>query len=357
LRDARQKIKPDDRGTLENKDQQLPPDNVNDADSAFSDAFDTATKEQEIPDTAVVDDKTPVPVEDADKKKPDADTAPAPDSPPDKKADPPLDKDKDGSYEQQYRTLQGIHKHDREIWNDEKSQLLAQIDELKKGGDKPTVTQDKKTIEEADKFLQEIRDSLTEEELAQLAEYKQEFDVVSKMEGLQRKVEMGKLRKDIMELVNGIKETIQSQLKPVQESVTQFAEDREESDKAAHFGSIKEKHADFETYRDNGSIKEWIAKQPVHLRPGLIEVYANGTSDQIISMLDQFKHDNNITPKLEDEPPDTQLPDNVVKIKETKKDAMRSPVSRKTAVNPTHTPAESFEDAFEEALKKQKGGQ
>lgn len=329
----------DDRGTSE----QEATGTLDEQDQAFSDAFDTASVEP-----AGVDDKgekTDQPAGDLPEKKDSAEPAAVDSSPPaSSSASSPQDT---GSYEQQYKTLQGIHRHDRETWESERTQLLAKITEMEKGGGTQTVTQDKKSIEDAGKLLDELKDSLSDEERAQLDEYKQEFDIVSKMEGLQRKVEMAKLRKDLV----GMLEEIKGQLQPVQAFVSQSAEDRDVADRNAHFSAIEEKHADYAKYRDDGSLMNWIDSLPVHRRQGYKDICKSGTVEEVISLYDEFKSDNNIPIEgNNDSPP------NVVKLdKERRKDALRSPTGRKSAVNPTHTPATSFEDSFDEAINEQGG--
>ena len=329
----------DDRGTSEQEATVT----LEEQDQAFSEAFDTASVE--VPAGDDKDDKSDLPAEDLPEKKDTAEPAAVVPSPPASSSESsPQDA---GTYEQQFRTLQGIHKHDREVWEGERTKLLAKIADMEKGGGAQTVTQDKKTIEDAGKLLDELKDSLSDEERAQLDEYKQEFDVVSKMEGLQRKVEMAKLRKDLV----GMLEEIKNQLQPVQAFVAQSTEDRDVADKNAHFSAIEERHADYAKYRDDGSLMKWIDSLPVHRRQGYKDICKSGTVEEVISLYDEFKSDNNIP--IEG---NSDTPPNVVKLdKERRKDALRSPTGRKSAVNPAHSPATSFEESFDEAINKQGG--
>lgn len=61
-----------------------------------------------------------------------------------------------------------------------------------------------------------------------------------------------------------------------------------------HFDRIRRTHPDFEKYRDNGALKEWIQKQPHKSRLSLQKIYDKGDSDSVIALLTKFKKANNI---------------------------------------------------------------
>jgi hypothetical protein len=61
-----------------------------------------------------------------------------------------------------------------------------------------------------------------------------------------------------------------------------------------HFDRIKKVHPDFEKYRDDGSLKNWIEKQPAHLRKEMQRVYNEGESNEVIDLYSRFKKANNI---------------------------------------------------------------
>jgi hypothetical protein len=61
-----------------------------------------------------------------------------------------------------------------------------------------------------------------------------------------------------------------------------------------HFDRIKKVHPDYEKYRDDGSLKSWIDKQPAYLRKEMQRVYNEGESDEVIDLYSRFKKANNI---------------------------------------------------------------
>lgn len=250
------------------------------------------------------------------------------------------------TYEQRWKSLQGIHRHDKEVWEAEKTQLLAQI-EAEKNAARSQKETGEELKKEAAKLVKDMSDEdLTAEQKAQLDEYEQDFETVSKMEGLKRTRELKALRREIEDF----KKDVLSQLTPTQEAVKEVQADREERSRSEHFESIKRVHGDFEKFRDDGSILKWIESKPKYMQPGLLQTYQKGNSDDVIEFLTDFKKDNNILP------PDK--PENVINIdskKETKKQAMSAVVTKRGAVNLKQASTDDYEGSFDEALRKSGG--
>ena len=187
-----------------------------------------------------------------------------------------------------------------------------------------------------------LYDSLSPEEKAEFEEYDSEFDVISKMEGKKRNLEYNKLRKEfeerLTEIVSQLAEAKESG-KVATQKVESLADLRLEEE---HFNKIREKHSDFEKFRDDGSIEKWIKSKPKYMQGKLTEVYESGGTDEVIEFLDDFKKENGV---------ETERPDPNRKKME-KKDAMRSVTSRRGSVNPSIAPAEDYESAYEEAISK-----
>jgi len=234
----------------------------------------------------------------------------------------------DAAYEQRWKTLQGIHKHDKEAWEAEKAALLSQIEEAKK----PKEPEQPKT----DTFME----SLTEEQKEALKEYEADFDVVSKMEGIKRQAEMDKLRKEFQSW----KDEVTAQLGPAAKLVTDTQVEREARAVELHFNTIKGAHEDFEKYRDDGSVLKWIETKPKYMQKSMLETYQQGTADDIVDLLTDFKTENNLAPQ-----------GNVVNMnsrKADKKAALSAVNTRRGAVNASMTVANDYEGAFDEALNK-----
>jgi vacuolar-type H+-ATPase subunit I/STV1 len=325
-----------DRGTLEQKQEEV----SQDFDAVFDEA--SAAVDSGTAVTDKIDEDTPAAVvEDGEKPKPvEQEVKPA-------APQPPAD---DASFEHKYKTLQGIHKHDREVWEEEKGTLLTRLETLEKAQVAPakgdTGTTEEKKAESASDLLHAFIDSLTDEQKAQLKEYDEEFDVISKMEGLKREAAFKQLKKELDDFKNEVK----SQLQPATDFVVKANEERETADEAAHFDAIKEAHPDFEKYRDDGSLTKWIESKPVYMQGAIKKVCEAGTFEDVIQVLDDFKRDNNIVTEKQET--------NVVHIskeKEARKQAMTSPVTRRGSVNVNTADAQDYESSFDEAINKQGG--
>ena len=243
----------------------------------------------------------------------------------------------DEKYEQRYKTLQGIHRHDKETWETEKATLLAQIEEAKKPAE-PVKTETN--------LPATLYDSLSEEDKAALKEYDEEFDVVSKMESKKREVELNKLRKEFQTW----KDEITAQLAPATALVEKNLQDDEKRTVETHFNTIREGHGDFEQYRDDGSIIKWIETKPKYLQKSLMETYGKGTAEDVVDLITDFKTENNI-PITQPSP----VAENVVPInakKAEKKLAMTAVTTRRGAVNASMAVANDYESAFDEATSK-----
>jgi hypothetical protein len=62
-----------------------------------------------------------------------------------------------------------------------------------------------------------------------------------------------------------------------------------ENDAEKHFAAINEAHPDFEQIRDSGALKTWVAAQSGILRNSLENVVANGSTEEVIEMVDLYK--------------------------------------------------------------------
>jgi hypothetical protein len=297
---------------------------------AFKEAFDTAVAVGDAPDLSAKDDPATPPVAEVPAETPaevPVETPPA-DAPPQKAGE------SDETYEQRWKTLQGIHRHDKEVWAAEKAELVAKL----------AIPEKKEEPKVEAAVPASLYDSLTEEEKAALKEYDEEFDVVSKMEGKKREVELNKLRKEFQ----AWKDEVTAQLAPatalVQES--QVERDKREVEKAneAHFSAIKDAHKDYTQYRDDGSIIKWIEAQLPSVQESLMATYLKGDAEKVVQLISDFKAANNIQPSTNS---------NVVNInKAERKQAMTAVTTRRGAVNPAMAVANDYEGAFDEALHK-----
>jgi len=312
--------------TDENSDGRGPLDNKNPEENEFSDVFDQASG---LEGTAGVGSELENKEEIIEKKE---ELVEKKEEVAEKKEEKKEEKKKDDeeTFQQRYKTLQGIHKHDKEAWEAKEALLLKQIAE-------------KEVKKEAENLSKEMSDvDLTPEEKAQLAEYEQDFDVVSKMEGLKRKKELAALRKE----VEAWKKEVLDQLKPTQELLKETKEHNEIRSREDHFNAIRGAHPDFETHRDSGAIKKWIETKPKYLQEALMKTYQGGSTEEVIEFLHDFKTENNIKPDT-----DSKVVD-INKKKLEKKEAMEAVVTRRGAVHTGGAVSTDFDGAFDEAANK-----
>lgn len=249
------------------------------------------------------------------------------------------DESEDEKYEQRYKTLQGIHRHDREVWETEKAQkeaeraqLLDELEQLRKQSSTPT---SEKTAA-AEAFIA----SLTDDQKAQLDEYEKDFEVISEMEGLKRQMELGKLRKELEEWKTGILSKLETQEARLAPITTRM----DEVNEATHFDYVKSQHEDYEAYVEDGSLLEWINSKPGYLRPALLATYKEGTKEDVVDLISDFKQESGISQQ--------QVLENVNQRKTRKKQALTSVVTRRGAVNMATGVAQDYDAAFDEALNR-----
>lgn len=259
-------------------------------------------------------------------------------------------------YKQRYSTLQGIHRKDKETWEHEKQELLAQIEAGRKVSEGSAGTSS--TAVERSAAAQAFVDSLTPEQQEQLKVYDEEFDTVSKMEGIKREVALGKLRKEI----DGWKQEVMDQLKAQGAQLAPVVKMAEESEQEAHFNLIREGyvatdgtvipgHSDFETYRDNGAVLAWIGTYPDYLQAGLKRAYEKGTAEQVIDLFNRFKRENNI-------PLPQPASENVISMNQRKaarKQALTQVPTRRGAVQTGRVVADDYDGSWDEAAIKSGG--
>lgn len=304
-------------------------------DEAYAGAFDEAAAQDEGGEHK----ETPPSPDPAKEKSP-----PASATEPDPTKQPPPSSDKpnqdDASFEQKWKTLQGIHQKDKSTWDTEKAQLTARIQALESAAAAPP----KKEAKQEDP-----PDDLTEQEKSLLKEYDEEFDTVSKMEGLKRDKAMRKLEKKIESLQATIEERISGQERKLAPVIQQSAE----QSAANHFSAIRSAHSDFETLRDDGSIKSWIEAKPSFIRKALMEAYTNGETQDVIDLITQYKTENNIPSRdLNNAEHHDTPPSDATRKKEEKKAALTGINSRKPAIAPKAGTADDYESAFDEAMRK-----
>lgn len=335
-------------------------------DAIFADTFDAAAKLSDNPDNTKADDTDKKAADDAAadaaQKADDKAAADDADKGSQQKADD-ADKDKiddkgkpaakdtkddEPTYEQRWKSLQGILKSKDEKYESEKAQLLSQMEDLKK-----TVTalsEDKKDKKKGTGKSDSLFDDFSEEEKDALAEYEKDFDSVSKMEGLKRERALKKLEDKILarleERATELQEKIDSRIQPVEETFKKI-------DETTHFKSIRESHPDFEKHRDSGAILKWIETKPRYLQESMKATYEQGTAEDVVDLISDFKQENGL---LETDKNDQSRKDNLVdlnKKKAQKKQDLTAVITKRGSVDTGQGRADDFDSAYNEAIKRQ----
>ena len=151
-------------------------------------------------------------------------------------------------FKQQYLTLQGLFKQEK----DEKESLKSKIDDLQRKQEEIERLQEGNKAEKAEAerkkkllatALFDLYADLPENEKAELAKYDEEFDAVSKGETKKRQLFEKHLKAYIAELIESSNKTLLTNLAP-------FLMASEKNTEESHFTTIKSVHPDFEKYRD-----------------------------------------------------------------------------------------------------------
>jgi hypothetical protein len=241
----------------------------------------------------------------------------------------------DDTAEQRYRTLKGIHKADKEKWEADKKKSDDEIERLKASKTAPDPA---KPIDPYAGF--------TDKEKEDLQAYDTEYDTVAKFEGLKRRAELNVLKG---ELTNSLRAEFTEAFKVVLDTLAPALSTTEQLSDERHFNSIKAQHPDFEKYRDDGSIEAWIDTKRESLRAAYTKDYNEGSAQNIIDLITDFKKENNIGPVIP--APDPAAP--LDTEKERKREAIAGVKSRKTPASFSQKASDDFEGAFDEAAAKQ----
>lgn len=333
-------------------------------DGIFSDTFDAAEKLGDSPDSTMSDDSGRKADDDAAAKAAEAEAAAAAAAEAAQKADQDAadqgkadDKGKEGkdakddeqTYEQRWRSLQGILKSKDEKYESEKAQMLAEMEILKKTVANISAEDKDKKDKKGTGKSDSIFDDLSEEDKEALAEYEKDFDSVSKMEGLKRERALKRLEDRILETLEAktaeIQEKIASRVQPIEESY-------KKSDEAAHFGTIRGSHPDFETHRDSGAILKWIETKPRYLQESMKATYGQGTAEDVVDLISDFKKENGLLETNEDDQSHTDNLIDMDKRKAEKKQNLTAVITKRGSVDAGQGRTDDFDSAYNEALKK-----
>lgn len=121
---------------------------------------------------------------------------------------------------------------------------------------------------------------LTDEEKSTLSTYDDEWGEVSEAEKIRTQAMVRQAEERILKQVNQV-------LNPVVSKI-------QTRDVEEHFSTIRSKHSDFDTLRQ-GPLQEWVANMPnTMVRKAAEGVLQQGTTEEVIELLDMYKEDKGI---------------------------------------------------------------
>lgn len=264
-----------------------PPNDDTPPDEGFGDAFKEASDVPEEADKGKEDKPTG---EEAEVKGEEGKDKDKPPEKPEEKDEPPE------SLEQKYKTLQGM-------FNQKKEELDALKAAPPKGKEDEEPPPPDYTL-----LFQNLTEGLPEEILTELKDYEEEFDHISRFEGIKRE----QLAKRLIDLMNVSFKRMGEQLQPFFKAVGETAQ-------SAHYTTLKTSHPDFEEIRDSGQLEKWIETQPKITQKAYRDVYKNGETSDVIELFDTFKKEtgyksDGAAPKGKEKKSDRGL--EIVKMKE-----------------------------------------
>jgi hypothetical protein len=244
----------------------------------------------------------------------------------------------DGEKPKTAEELAAMLEQERTAFRTELEAVKKQIETLtgtppKKEEPPETKPADKKTIPETIDF-NDLSD-VTEEIKAELSEYEENFDEISKFEGIKRTKALTKLKDYVDAMIGRVIEIVQ----PLAETVA-------ENKKASHFDKVAEVHSDYQTIYKSGDMLKWIEEQPTYLQAGFKKVYTSGKTDEVIDLYSRYKKDRGIATTTTTKPDEKKPLHVVVKNKST---PIKLADTEKGAGDPN-----DFEGGFSEAISKLK---
>lgn len=219
--------------------------------------------------------------------------------------------------DQRHKSLDGMIKSEKE----RNKQLEQELAKLK--------------TEQVKEIPQEKKEALSSED--EFAELDKLVDDYGDQLPLAVKTNLKRMKGDFEAKLKAVTDAVSS-LEPIKEIVLQ-------KNAAEHYDGIKKAHPDFKQYNDSGEIKNWIDSLPVYKRNSYDWVYKNGSTEDVIDMLTDFKAAMGYA-DLEVEPKDES--DKAVEVKKEVKHNMATK-TKTTPISPVGRKTASFEDGWNSA--------
>jgi hypothetical protein len=128
-------------------------------------------------------------------------------------------------------------------------------------------------------------------------------------EDLSDQTKIDKFRKDFPELgdvvdimekrIDKVAAPTKAAAAPAEEVFDQVDTNKPDDGPTSHYTATRDVHPELDEIVNSGVLLTWVRKQPDYIRPHLEKVYFTGDSEQVISMVTEFKNSSNWKSQLE----------------------------------------------------------
>lgn len=231
---------------------------------------------------------------------------------------------------QRYKTLQGMYRSQKQ-----------KLEELSKGESTKTEEGSQQNKEDKETDIPEsqaqqdkidtswVNDALSSDE--DVKEFAEEFPEIHAVLEKSLKAVMERYTQAMSQAFQTLLQQIDQKYQPIASSVTQIAEKEKDE-------TIKSQHPDYSNLIQSQELKDWIDSQPKTLKKAYSEILENGSAEDMIEMLNDFKLKTGIKSTQESQPAPKKKP-KVTPSTKNKAPSAKPPVDM-----------DDFEQAFYEAI-------
>lgn len=142
----------------------------------------------------------------------------------------------------------------------------------------------KKAEEEAQK-LREAKESKSKDNLPDGDEEKAIKEFIEEFPDLHKPI-VALVKRELLPLIGQL---IDDRVGKIEPQVTSIKQKMETDTTAAHFAAISRAHKDWRSIVDSGALDKWINTKTSYIKGALLKVKAEGDTQEVIDMLNQYK--------------------------------------------------------------------
>jgi len=231
---------------------------------------------------------------------------------------------------QRYKTLQGMYRSQKQKIEELQSTSQTEKPDVTDKVEEPAPTQKEEPPAQQEVDTSWVTEALNSNE--DIKGFAEEFpEIHSVLEGSLKAV-MERYTQAMSQAFQTLLQQIDQKYQPIASSVTQIT--AKEKDEA-----VKSQHPDYPTLIQSQELKDWIDSQPKTLKKAYSEILENGSAEDMIELLNDFKLKTGIKTPQESQPAPKKKP-KVAPTTKSKAPSSKPPVDM-----------DDFEQAFYEAIK------